>query len=203
MNPRLTLGLLAVLIALGGYVYLGGPSGGQANQPTAKDQTSNQQLEVFKFEDRDTQRLAVRKGDQQTVVEKDADGNWTLPSTGEPADKIRLSGITLRLAGLRATRRFDEPANPADYGLDNPQTMVAIDQSDGAQYSLYFGAKAPAEAGTYARRGDETVVFVVSNALVQDLERLITEPPRQPPTPTPAPTATPTPEAEPTATPTP
>ena len=201
MNPRVTLGLLAVLLALGGYVYFSDGSGGAAPQPGAKDKPADQQLDVLKLEDRDVQRLVARKGDQQTTVERDADGNWRLLPTGEPADRLRLNSLVLRLSGLRATRRFAEPANLADYGLTTPDTSVTLTLASGGELTLLFGAKAPAEAGTYAKRSDDSAVFVVSSATVQDLERLVTEPPREPPTPTPAPTATPAPGAEPTPTP--
>ena len=40
MNPRVTLGLLAVLLALGGYIYFGGapPSPEAAGKPTIPGQ---------------------------------------------------------------------------------------------------------------------------------------------------------------------
>jgi Domain of unknown function (DUF4340) len=201
MSPRVTLGLLAVLLALGGYVYFS-DSPGQASPPAAKDKPADPQLEVLQFDDRNTQRLTVEKGGQRTVVEKDANGNWTLQPSGEPADRSRLNGILLRLSGLRATRRFAESPDLADYGLAAPETSVTVTQADGSEYRIEFGARAPAEAGVYARRDAEPAVFLVSAAILQDVERLISEPPLQP-TPTPAPTPTVGGETEPTATPTP
>lgn len=202
MNPRLTLGLLAVLIALGGYVYFSGGSG-QASPPAAKDKPVEPQAEVLQFNDRVTQRLTVQKGDQRTAVERPVDGAWVLQPSGEVADRLRLNGLLTRLSSLRASRRLPEPGNLADFGLATPETSVTIVQADGAELTLLFGARAPAEAGTYVKRPDDPAVYVVSNAIAQDVERLLTEPPREPPTPTPAP-ATPTPpESPPTATPTP
>lgn len=203
MNPRMTLGLLAVLLALGGYVYFGGPSSGQANQPAAKDKPPDQQVDVLRLDDRDIQQVVARKGGQQTVLEKDAD-KWILQPSGETADRLRVNGLVSRLATLRATRRFAEPGNLADYGLTAPDMTLTVRQSDGTEYTLAFGAKAPAEAGTYAKLSNEPAVFVVSNAIVQDAGRLIAEPPREPPTPTPGPTSTPAPppvEATPTPSP--
>ena len=208
MSPRLTLGLLALFLTLGGYIYFSpqsgaGSSSAQAKGPAAKDKPADAQAEVFKFEDRDSQRLVVLGGERQTTVEKDPEGNWRLQPGNEPADRTRISGILLRLAGLRATRRLAEGGNLADYGLAMPTLAATVRQTDGTEYSLLLGTKAPAEAGTYAKRPEEAAVFVVSNALVQDLERLVNEPPLQPtPVPTvplpslpadPDPTATPTP----------
>jgi len=191
MNPRLTLGLLAVLVALAGYVYFS-PKSGQAVQPAGKDKPVEPQAEVLQFNDRETQRLTAQRGDQRMTVDKSADGVWILQPSGEPADRLRLNGLLSRLASLRASRRLAEPGNLADFGLATPETSATIVQSDGAELRLLFGARAPAEAGTYVKRPDDPAVYVVSNAIAQDVERLITEPPREPPTPTPPP-ATPTP----------
>jgi hypothetical protein len=197
MNPRVTLGLLAVLLALAGYVYFAPASGGSAGQPAAKEKAVDPQLEVFSFQDAEIQRLAVEKGGQQTVVEKNAEGNWTLQPTGEPADRLRLNGLLLRLSNLRASRRFAEPGSLADYGLATPETVATLTKADGTRLVLELGAAAPAEAGTYAKRADDPAVFIISRAIVQDLDRLIAEPPREP---TPAPSPSPAP-ATPTATP--
>jgi len=205
MSPRLTLGLLALFLALGGYVYFSpqpGPGGSsaQAKGPTAKDKPADPQAEVFKFEDRESHRLVVRAGERQTVVEKDADGTWKLQPSNEPADRTRISGVLLRLASLRATRRVAERSGLAEYGLAMPALAATVHQEDGTEFRLLLGAEAPAEAGTYAKRANDPTVFVVSNALVQDLERLVNEPPLQP---TPAPTVPPTSsDPAPTATPT-
>ena len=207
MSPRLTLGLLALFLALGGYIYFSPQPGAdgssaQAKSPAGKDKPADAQAEVFTFEERDSQRLAVRAGERQTVVEKDTDGTWKLQPGNAPADRTRISGILLRLAGLRATRRIADGGDLADYGLAAPSLTAAVRQADGAEFSLVLGSKAPAEAGTYAKRPDDPAVFVISSALVQDLERLVNEPPLQP---TPAPTVPPSPAADPdpTVTPTP
>ena len=64
----------------------------------------------------------------------------------------------------------------------------------GLTRTLTVGSKAPAESGTYVRAGGDSAIYLVSNALVQDLERLVTEPPRPPsPTPLPSPSPSPTP----------
>lgn len=204
MNPRITLGLLAVLLALGGYIYFGGaPAGsdaagkpsvpGKSTGPGAagKEQPADPLLDVFAFQDRDVQRLTVRNAaGQQVAVEKTGDATWVLQPSGEPADRLRMSGILLRLSNLRATRRIAEPANLAEYGLTQPSATASISLAGGEDLSLTLGGKAPAESGTYAQKGGDPAVYVISNAVAQDLERLVNEPPREP-TPTPVPSPSP------------
>jgi hypothetical protein len=199
MSPRVTLGLLAVLLALGGYVYSANIGAGQGAQPASKDKTADTRLEVTRFDDRDVQALTVETTAGQAIVEKDADGNWRLQPSGEPGDRFRINGLISRLATLRATRRFDEPGDLGQYGLTTPTLTATVRLTAGSGPTLLFGARAPAEAGTYAKQNAEGAVFVVSNAIVQDLERLVSEPAREP---TPVPTSPPTPaESAPTPTP--
>ena len=204
MNPRVTLGLLAVLLALGGYIYFGGAPAdpnaatkpGVPGKPTGpgaagKEKPADPQLDVFAFEDRSVQRLTVRNAaGQQVAVEHTGDGNWVLQPGGEPADRLRISGILLRLSTLRATRRIADPANLAEFGLSQPPLTTTIALADAGEQTLTLGGRAPAESGTYAQKGGDSAVYVISNAVAQDLERLVNEPPR-PPTPTPLPSPSP------------
>ena len=204
MNPRVTLGLLAVLLALGGYIYFGGAPAGQdadgkpsvPGKPTgpgaaSKEKPADPQLDVFQFDERAAQRLTVRNGaGQQVALENGGDGTWVLQPGGEPADRLRISGLLLRLSNLRATRRIAEPASLAEFGLTQPSLTTTIAVADSPELTLTLGGRAPAESGTYAQKGGDAAVYVISNAVAQDLERLVNEPPRQP-TPTTAPSPSP------------
>ena len=207
MNPRITLGFLAVLLALGGYVYFGGAPDDSATSGTtgpggapgaaSKDKPADPQLDVFTFDEPAAQRLTVRNAaGQQVAVEKTDDGTWALQPSGEPADRLRISGLLLRLSNLRATRRIAEPANLAEFGLATPSTTATVTVDGVGELVLALGGRAPAEAGTYAQKGGDSAVYVLSNAVAQDLERLVNEPPRQP-TPTPAPSPSPSPATSP------
>ena len=192
MNPRVTLGLLAVLLALGGYVYFGGgpasttsgsagasKPGGPAGA-ASKDKPADPQLAVFQFDERAAQRLTVRNAaGQQVTLENSGDGTWVLQPSGEPADRLRISGLLLRLSTLRATRRIAEPANLAEFGLALPAAVATIAVAGSPELTLTLGGRAPAESGTYAQKGSDPALYVISNAVAQDLERLVNEPPRQ------------------------
>ena len=208
MNPRVTLGLLAVLLALGGYVYFGGApaSPDAASKPSvpggppgaaSKEKPADPQLDVFQFDERSVRRLTVSKpAGPGVALESDGEGTWVIQPTGEPADRLRISGLMLRLSTLRATRRIADPPNLADFGLAQPSLTATIALADPPELTLTLGGKAPTESGTYAQKGGDSAVYVISNAVAQDLERLVSEPPLQPtPTtaPSPAPTGTTTP----------
>jgi hypothetical protein len=190
MNPRVTVGLLAILLALGAYVYFGAPaSTPAASSPAAK--TPDPQLELWTLDESQIQAVTVQRGGQQAGVERSGD-EWRLTPSGEPADRLRVNSLIFRLASIRATFRVANVENDAEFGLATPSMIATIRLANGEPRTLTVGAKAPAESGTYVRKDGDPAVYLVSNALIQDLERIVTEPPR-PPSPTPLPSPSPAP----------
>lgn len=192
MNPRVTVGLLAVLIALSAYVYFGAPATSPAG-PTPTTKAADTQLDVWSLEESQIQAVSVRRGGQEAGVER-AGEEWRLTPSGEPADRLRVNSLIFRLATIRASYRVASAANEAEFGLAQPSMFATVRLASGESRTLTVGSKAPAESGTYARKDGDAAIYLISNALVQDLERIVTEPPRPPsPTPLPSPAAAPSP----------
>jgi hypothetical protein len=194
MNPRVTVGLLAVLIALSAYVYFGVPATSPAG-PTPTTKTADTQLDVWTLEEGQIQAVSVRRDGQEAGVER-AGEEWRLTPSGEPADRLRVNSLIFRLATIRATYRVASAANEAEFGLAQPSMFATVRLANGETRALTVGSKAPAESGTYVRKDGDAAIYLISNALAQDLERIVTEPPRPPsptPLPSPAPDASPSP----------
>ncbi|MFN8521900.1 MAG: DUF4340 domain-containing protein [Chloroflexota bacterium] len=191
MNPRVTVGLLVLLVVLAGYLYVGGPSPseGPSTGPgvAVKPKPTGVALEILGFADTEVRRVTVTKGGQSGGVEREGDGPWLLSAGKQPADRVRVGGLISRLAALQGTRRITEPGPLRDFGLEPPSSAVTIQLAGGQVLELSLGEKAPAESGTYAMRLADRGIFVISTTIAQDLERLVTDPPREPPTPTPLP----------------
>lgn len=203
MNYRVTAILLAVLIFVAAYVYATElrekPPGAAPADPTKTAEQAR--LEVWRFDEKETKSITIDRGDVQTVVTRVDESAWNLEQPFEgPADRTRINSFLFRLSTLNGTRRIaDSPTNLSQYGLDGPRYVVTITQKDDIKYHLVVGARGPAESGTYVKRADEDAVLLITNQFVNDIERMITEPPKEPPTPTPAPTSTSTPTPEPGA----
>ena len=193
MSFRLTGVLLGLLIVLAGAVWF---SEFKDKDSTTDTKPEAQQREILKFDNQQVSAFEIAKGDQRLTAQRDDQGNWTLQPSGQPGDRVRITSVLFRLSSLSAQRRVaDEASNLADYGLDQPSLTTSVTLKDGTVHQLLFGAKAPGEtSGTYVKTAASPVVFTVTNQLVQDLERLVTDPPIQLPTPTPAEIPTP-PEA--------
>jgi hypothetical protein len=190
MNPRVTVGLLAVLIALGAYVYWGPPAPGPVG-PTPAAKGGSEQLDVWTLEESQIQAVTVRRGGQEAGVER-AGEEWRLTPSGEPADRLRVNSLIFRLATIRATYRVANATNDAEFGLAQPSLVATVRLASGETRTLTVGSKAPAESGTYVRKDGDPAIYLVSNALAQDLERIVTEPP-VPPSPTPLESPSPAP----------
>jgi hypothetical protein len=199
MNPRVTVGLLAILVALATYVYFGPTTGGSAGAPgstgTPAAKAADPQLELWTLEENQIQAITVRRADQEAGVERAGD-EWRLTPSGEPADRLRVNSLIFRLATVRATYRVANVANDAEFGLAAPTMTATLRLASGESRALTVGSKAPAESGTYVRKEGDPAVYLISNALIQDLERIVTEPPR-PPSPTPLPSPSPSPSPSP------
>jgi hypothetical protein len=192
MNPRVTVGLLAVLVALGAYVYFGpSPAASPAGPTPATKAQPPQQIELWSVEESQIQSVSVQRGGQIAGVMRSGE-EWQLTPSGEPADRLRVNSLILRLAKVNATYRVTTATNDAEFGLAAPAMMATINLASGDSRTLTVGSKAPAESGTYVRASGDSAIYLVSNALVQDLERIVTEPPH-PPSPTPLPSPSPAP----------
>jgi hypothetical protein len=192
MNPRVTVGLLVVLLALGAYSYFGTPPPGPAGGPGAGTPglpTPDPSLDLWTIDESQIQAVSVKRGDQEAGVQRAGD-DWTLTPSGEPADKLRVYSLVFRLARNKATYRLSNPPSDTELGLATPSSIATITLASGETHTLTMGGKAPAESGTYVRKDSDTSVYLVSNALAQDVERIVTEPPR-PPSPTPLPSPSP------------
>jgi hypothetical protein len=203
MNPRVTVGLLVVLAALGVGVYFSefrdgssspSPSppsapGGAAAPPAA---TADPMLQMYQIDDKEIVRLEFLKGGISTILTKDGE-DWLLQPSGELAERFRVNSLLVRIATLKANRRIAEAESLEIYGLTSPEMIMRLWRQDETLYELIVGGKTPNEAGTYARRPDDPAVFVLPNTVTDDIGKMVTEPPKAPPTSTPFPTSTPTP----------
>jgi hypothetical protein len=203
MNPRFTIGLLVVLAALGIGVYFSEFRDGSSSTvstppsqpgapPAPPEATPDPLLQMFQIDDKEVVKLEFLKGGVTTTVTKDGD-DWKLQPSGESAERFRVNSLLVRVATLKANRRIAEPESLEIYELTSPQMIMRLWRQDDTLYELIIGAKTPNEAGTYARRPDDPAVFVIPNTVANDIEKMVTEPPKAPATPTPFPTSTATP----------
>ena len=155
---RSFIGLLAILVALGGYLYFV-ESKREPGSDDGKDK-------VFSVESDKIDEITVRteSGEQTTLKRTGTDWQIVQPAAFQP-DSAEVSGITTNLASLEQQRVIDEnPKDVAEYGLAKPHIEIAF-KADGQERKLLIGRKTPTGTDLYAKLGDQPRVFLISSYL--------------------------------------
>ena len=155
---RSFIALLAILIALGAYLYF--------VESKREPESADGKDKVFSVEADAIDELTVKaeSGEQTTLKKTGTDWQIVQPSTLEP-DSAEVSGIATNLATLELQRVIDEnPSDLAEYGLAKPRIEIAF-KSGGQEKKLLIGRKTPPGTDLYAKLGDSPRVFLISSYL--------------------------------------
>ncbi len=195
MKFRNTFVLIAILAALGIYVYL-------VEVPKAGHQPdSSTAAPMLDLTTTDVRRIEVQTSGDSVVLERDEGQPWWIKEPIEyAADEVKVNRILDRLSSLKAQRTLTGTLELADFGLVTPAVTVTLGLADGSSQRLFVGSLNPQGSSYYVQKAGEPDVHLVYASIVDDLKRLAAEPPKKP---TPTPTATVTPTEVPTTVPTP
>ena len=158
---RSTILLLVVLAGLAGYIYFvdanRDPADANANPKAFVELSADSIEEIEIRNDSDETSLARRVGENWQLVEPNA----------ADADAGVVGTVTSNLASLEVQRVVDEnPADLAQYGLNPPRIDVAFRVEDQQDFQrLLVGDKTPTGGDLFAKRPDETRVFLISSFL--------------------------------------
>ncbi len=193
MSFRNTLILIVALALLGGYVYFV-----EIRQPTPEE-VEEAELQLWALEPEAISGLTVtdNKEDKRTQLVKEEETWRMVAPSEEEVDEPRVKRVVDQIKKLRARRKLEEQTGDlATFGLDKPAFTVRVGLAEGGEEVLQIGDLNPQRTGYYAKHGDDPAVYLIPSFTVDELKRLVEEPPKKP---TPTATVTPTPEV--TATP--
>jgi hypothetical protein len=176
--------LLTIFALLGGYVYFFELGERPEEKPKA--------VKIWDISSEDVVSVSVSGEEGKALLIREGNGPWLIKEPiEEEADQTRVKGIVNRLGGLTAKRIVLEKAEDLSiFGLEEPELEVRVRLSDGREEVLLIGDKNPQKIAYYAQRLGEERIYLIYSGIVDDLKRLITEPPKKP---TPTPTRKPTP----------
>jgi hypothetical protein len=162
---RSFLGLLAILIALGAYLYF-------VESKRAPGEDGETKAKVFAVEAGAIEEITVRAEAGDTTTVRKTGDDWAIVSPASaPADDAEISGLTTNLASLQEERLIDEnPASVAEFGLDQPRIDVAF-KSGGQEHRLLIGGKTPTGADLYAKTAASPRVFLIASYLDSTFNR--------------------------------
>jgi hypothetical protein len=203
MNPKVTLGFVVALALVAALVV--GLDRFNVGKSQSQDSAKSEELTVLQFDDQRVKSFLGRVGDKTVRFEKDGESNWKLADSGEPANRVSLSSLIIRMSQLKGTKRVgDTGGDLKTFGVAEPREEATAELDDGSKQTLQLGDRTPVGTGVYGKKAESSEVFVIPSGFASDLERLVNDP-KEPPTPTPRPSAITTPGASgtPEATPTP
>ncbi len=176
MKPVYTMVMVALLIALGAYVFLfeREPISPETAETIAKinivsiatDQVTGIQVDL----NAPAGSVALIKKEQ----------NWQF-ADGKAADKERIERILQQLSPWQAEVKLEESLAPerlSEFGLEPPQLLVRISLASGDKV-LKIGKKTPTSSGYYAKIEGDAALYLSYVNVPEDLQKLLSDPPVQ------------------------
>lgn len=162
---RSFLGLLAILIALGAYLYFVESKRTPGSETEKKDKVFSVEADAI-----DEITIKAESGDTTTLRKSGSDWQIVAPTTA-PADGAEVSGLTTNLASLEQERIIDEnPSDVKEFGLAEPRVEVTF-KSGGQEQKLFIGSKTPTGGDVYARTAASPRVFLIASYLDSTFNR--------------------------------
>ena len=194
MRPRTLLVLLAVVLALGAFIWLY-----ERELPGSEEREELAKRAVPGLADAEVTAVVVEQGEWRVRIERvepaggegseaeDADedaedgdpfgdppAEWRIAAperwAGARADAAAVDGLVSALGALEKLRTLEDP-DPVALGLDPPRARVTLEVAGAEPYVVTLGAEVPASRGVVLARPDRGAVHVVDGSIATDLLR--------------------------------
>jgi hypothetical protein len=182
--------LAVVLIVIAGVAYLGIRGGTNSDDNGEGEQRSF----AYRLNADHIVQFTVTHGVEAVTylrVPSEVDDSmiWVFDDEDRtPADMVRLTGIQYILAGPRADKRFeDEISNATQYGLDEPVTLIDIQDRSGGIIHLELGDFNVDRSLQYVSVQGDPDVYMIHESWTRLISGFATDP-AYIPTPEPIPT---------------
>ena len=132
---------------------------------------------LWTIEPKDVETLTIKRKDDTVKLKRAGDGWEMLEPIKTRASAGAVNETVTGLATARVDREIDpNPAKPADFGLDPPETMVTLEvKGQAAPLTLAVGGKNPTGVWVYAREGSKPAVVVIGESVSRDVNRPVAE----------------------------
>ena len=175
MNVRLTI-LLAVLAAMIASTWAIIEFTGLVS----RSEPDQSEPWLFKIDETDIAHIAVTY-QEETVEFAREPGSHRWNIVGDPAYPVfqeRWAGTTLLLSGPRVNRGLKQTIDdPAQYGLDPPESTVWIADIAGNSFEFHMGNPTPDGKNQYVRLVGDDALYTVPSVWADVVNRLAHDPP--------------------------
>lgn len=178
MNIRLTILLVFVLALFGAVAWWFQTQ----NRGTPEDEAPW----AWRIDDDAIVHIEAMHQGQRVSYAKDLGrGKWFIVAEDgerQPVFQDKWAGTPLLLSGPRVNRVLsDTIANPAQYGLEPPESVIKITEETGRIYEFWMGNRTPDGEYNYMRVVGNPQLFTIPEIWAQVVNRLVNEPPVIPP----------------------
>ena len=175
MNIRLTvlLAVIAIMIASTWAVI-------EFTDLVFREEREPDEPWLFHIDEGDITFIEVSHGGQSVRYARDPAGyQWMiLGDPGFPVFHQKWGGTPLLLSGPRVNRGLSETIrNPAEYGLDPPETIVRVADYVGNEVEFHMGIPTPDGGNQYARLVGDEALYTVPASWANVVNRLAIDPP--------------------------
>ncbi len=108
--------------------------------------------------------ITVEYGGESMVIEKLAANKYGVADIADYVTSSDLNNAFASARRLACYNKIEAGSDPADYGLDKPQSVVTLDFVNGTQHVIYIGDQNSAGTGYYTMVDDSDEIFVVQNS---------------------------------------
>jgi hypothetical protein len=192
IRPSTVVYIVVLLILVGAYFFLKNREKPAELVPTATP--AAQATYLFTAEKGTPASIHIEsKAGKAVEIERGADNAWAL--TQPIAAKAEQGAAEAAASQVTTIQILDQvpQVDPKIVGLENPEYVLTVKFTSGAQQTVNIGVLTPSESGYYVRDASGKVI-IVSRAAVDALISLLDNPPYQEtltPSPTVAETTTP------------
>lgn len=172
MRFKGTLALLAVFVALGGYVYF---SDFYNNEERQKQEESKKQL--FGGEAQDVVEITLEHEGKTTTAVRKGEKDWAITNpAGLEADAEAWEQLASRFVEMRKDEIVStEKTDLAPYGLNMPGIVIKAKLKNGQTPGVLVGSENPKKTFNYGKRADNDEVFLISTADSSSFKKSLTD----------------------------
>jgi hypothetical protein len=159
MSLRKTLMMIAVLLALGAYVYF---------VEFAQEKEEAEKKKLLTFDTGRVTEISLTYPDRMIHLKKDAAGKWQITQPIEvEADDATVNNLLNAIANAEITRTLDEtPQDVSLYGLNAPAVKFQLTLKDSKPLpSVFLGKDTPVGYSVYAQREGEAKILLAPQSL--------------------------------------
>ena len=175
MNVRLTI-LLAVLAAMIASTW----AIIEFTDLVSRGEQQQDEPWLFKIDETDIAYIEVVYQDEAIEFAREPGSHqWSI--VGDPSYPVfheRWAGTTLLLSGPRVDRGLKQTIDdPAQYGLDPPESIVRVTDIAGNSFEFHMGKPTPDGRNQYVRLVGDEALFTVASVWADVVNRLAYDPP--------------------------